>query len=203
VVCSIHDWFDLLKKVLHPVREEIMNRKPTPELSQLETEPLPIDSFSLKLRVLISMLCDKFCRTTNLPLPLETICQLIEMHTKKFARPSRQQLKTVDKISRIDREKETKIPQILTLKLSKTIRAKGLMQVYFHHGINLSPKRWYLFIDEVMMTMLDLCRRSGNRALPSSAREGIFSVFIDDNLDENSSSPSSVVLAIFMEQEFH
>ena len=117
VVFNNNEWFELLKKALAPVRREIIDRESLPEFSDLSTEPLSRGSYSIKLRILISMLCNNYSRTNNLSRPLETVCQLIEMHSKKFTRPSRQDDKIGDETSRISRERESQIPQILTLKL--------------------------------------------------------------------------------------
>ena len=81
--------------------------------------------------------------------------------------------------------------QYITIKLYSIIRSKTLLQTLFFHGITLSYSRVLSLIDELSATVLDLYQRSGNRALPSNVRSGIFSVFVDDNLDKNSSSSTA------------
>ena len=52
----------------------------------------------------------------------------------------------------------------------------------------LSYDRILSFLDELSQTVIVLFRDSDNKVLPSTSRKGIFTVFVDDNVDKNSSS---------------
>ena len=45
-----------------------------------------------------------------------------------------------------------------------------------------------MLLEELSITVLDLYKRTGGRALPSNARIGIFTVICDDNCDANGTS---------------
>ena len=68
------------------IRAEILERPPPSDMADLEVgEEVTVN----KLKMLITLLCDKDPSCENLPHPLETICQIIVMQTKKFSRPSK------------------------------------------------------------------------------------------------------------------
>ena len=78
------DWCDLLRNVVDPIRAEILERPLPSDMADLEVgEEVTVN----KLNMLITLLCDKDPSCVNLSNPLETICQMIVMQTKKFPRP--------------------------------------------------------------------------------------------------------------------
>lgn len=91
-------------------------------------------------------------------------------------------------IRRIARENEMPLPRYFTLKLYSIIRSKTIIQTLFHHGICLSYHRVQMLINELNVIANELYSRSGDNVLPSAIRLGLFTVNIDDNIDQNSRS---------------
>ena len=58
----------------------------------------------------------------------------------------------------------------------------------FEHGMVLSYDRILTFINELSETVKALYNDSGDKVLQSTFRRGIFTIFVDDNVDKNSSS---------------
>ena len=48
-------------------------------------------------------------------------------------------------------------------------------------------------IDDLSITVTSLYKMSENKVIPSNARKGIFTVFVDDNMDQNSSSSTATM----------
>ena len=181
-----------LRKVIEPVRDEIFSRKPTPELSDLDASQSSMNSH--KLNILVSLLCHNSPKVDKLSKPLNTISELIQMNSKKFFRPSRIPIESgpsSNSVIRHSRENEAEVSQYISIKLYSIIRSADLLQTIFAHGIFLSYSRILTLVDELSVTVLHLYQKSGDRVLPSNCKKGIFSVFIDDNLDKNSSSPTA------------
>ena len=76
----------------------------------------------------------------------------------------------------------------MTIKLYSTVRSKRFIQILFQFGIVLSYDRILSFLDELSQVVKVLYADSDDKALPSTLRKGLFTIFIDDNLDKNSSS---------------
>ena len=72
----------------------------------------------------------------------------------------------------------------MTIMLCSVIRSKSLIHVFFQHGIILSYDRILSFLDELSQTAKVLFNDSENKVLPSVLRKGIFTVFVDDNIDK-------------------
>ena len=58
----------------------------------------------------------------------------------------------------------------------------------FEHGMVLSYDRILTFINELSETVKALYNDSGDKVLQSTFRRGIFTIFVDDNVDKNRSS---------------
>lgn len=184
------EWLDLLRRVVIPVREEIIEAQKIPlsDISELNTESqrkLP------KLSMLMSLICFDSPMYDNLPLVLSTICETICFNTKQFSRPCR--LSTASSDLRHTRESEGPINNYITVKLYSAVRSKTLTQIMFSFGITLSYTRTLTFYEELSQSLKDLYRKSGNRLLPTSLKIGLFSVFSDDNIDKNASSATSIM----------
>ena len=119
-------------------------------------------------------------RSENLPHPLETICQMIVMQTKKFSRPSRNKLKTPDKQKRVMKSNEVPLIRLTTLKFYSKIRSKDLISGHFNKGMALSYSRVMDFTRDVSAVMIELFSRSEEHALSSAVRTGLFTVFAVD-----------------------
>ena len=187
VATSSSDWLKMLRRVVKPIRQEIIDCKKSRDLTALEVTDL--SEGSSKLKVLLTMLCEDNPRIINLPLSLSSLTQLISMNTKRKSKSRDASLPPV--VSRNKKEDHEKVPQYLTLKLYSIIRSKSLLKAFFHHGILLSPYTVTKFFDELTPSVIKLFKDSGGKVLPSNIRTGIFSVVVDDNLDENSKSPTS------------
>ena len=75
-----------------------------------------------------------------------------------------------------------------TIKLFCVSRSKSLVHMIFERGIVLSYDRILTFINELSETVKALYNDSGDKVLPSTLPRGIFTIFVDDNVDKNSSS---------------
>ena len=128
---------------------------------------------------MITYLCYGNPDFSDLPLPLDTICQQIILNTKKTYQ--RHSVKSI----RHNRDKECHRIQYATIKLYSVIRCKSLIHLLFQHGMILSYDRILSFLDELSQTVIVLYRDSDNKVLPSTLRKGIFTVFVDDNVDKN------------------
>ena len=191
VINSPVEWYEQLRKVLGPVREEIKNSKTEMDLTNLNIiHESGHEIKSIKLRIVLSMLMDGNPRTECLTKPMEMIGQMITMNSKVFYRPSRAAESAENSLNlmRHNRQDEEPLPAALTLKIYSVVRAKGLIQILFHHGICLSYPRVLAFYDELFAATCKLFKLSGGRVIPSILRFGITTVFIDDNLDQNSAS---------------
>ena len=149
-------------------------------MSDLCTSPpdLPYN----KLSFLMTYLCNGRPDYRNIPLPLDTMCQQVILNTKKNSRHSETQS------IRHARHKECHRIQHETLKLYSVIRCKSLIHVFFEHGIILSYDRIRSCLCELSLTVTDLYRTSDSKVLPSALRKFVFTIFVDDNVDKNSSS---------------
>ena len=58
----------------------------------------------------------------------------------------------------------------------------------FERGMVLSHRRILTFIKELLETVKALYNNSGDKVRPFTLRRGIFTIFVDDNVDKNSSS---------------
>ena len=178
----------MLKSVVDPIRAEILERPPPSDMADLEVgEEVTVN----KLKMLITLLCDKDPSCENLPHPLETICQIIVMQTKKFSRPSKNKLKTPDKQRRVMKSNEVPLIRLTTSKLYSKIRSKDLINDHFNKGMALSYNRVMDFTRDVSAVMIELFSRSEEHALSSAVRTGLFTVFAVDNVDKNASSVSA------------
>ena len=139
VINTNSEWLSMAKHVVAPIWNDILNKISSPEISDLCTEIKEYE-VSLKLQILISLLCDNSAKCCKLSTPLQTICQHIKMHSKTFVWPSRHVEKSDDAISRVSSHNESYFSQYLTIKLYTVIRSKNLIQAFFHHGICLSYK---------------------------------------------------------------
>ena len=178
----------MLRSVVDLIRAEILERPPPSDMADLEVgEEVTVN----KLKMLITLLCDKDPSCENLPHPLETICQIIVMQTKKFSRPSKNKLKTPDKQRRVMKSNEVPLIRLTTLKLYSKIRSKDLISDHFNKGMALSYNRVMDFTRDVSVVMIELFSRSEEHALSSAVRTGLFTVFAVDNVDKNASSVSA------------
>ena len=130
-IVTDHEWLDLLRRVVSPVREEIIEAQKIPlsDISELKVESyrkLP------KLSMLISLLCFDMPMYDNLPLVLSAICETICFNTKQFSRPCRLSASSSDK--RHTRESEVPINNYITMKLYSAIRSKPLRRLCFLWG---------------------------------------------------------------------
>ena len=141
-----------------------------------------------KLKFLILHLCLGKPEVNSLSLPLDTICQLIVFNSKQHSRRSRS-IENQGRVS-IQHHRDSECPtiQYMTIKLYPTVRSKTLIQILFRFGIVLSYDRILSFLDELSQVVKVLYADSDDKALPSTVRKGLFTIFIDDNLDKNSSS---------------
>ena len=74
-----------LRNVFDSIREELLALPPLSEMADLSaSEEVPM----IKLRMLLTMICDKSPLFENIDDHLETICQLIRRHTRVFCRQS-------------------------------------------------------------------------------------------------------------------
>ena len=183
---SSHDWFKMLRRVIKPIRQEIIDCKKEVDMTALEWTGK--SGGSMKLKILLTMLCEDNPRIYALSKPLSSLVQLISLNTKKSAKS---EFFDLGSVTRHLREDFVEISQYLSLKLYTIIRAENLIQAFFHYGILLSPKTISTFFDELTPSVIKLFKDSDGKVLPSNVRLGIFSVVIDDNLDENSQSPTS------------
>ena len=184
------DWCTLMRRVVDLIRQEIVERPAMSDMADLE---IGEDIVIKKLRMFITLLCDNEPSFHDIPQQLETICQLITRQTKKFIRPGRvHQEDTLAVQRRVPRKSEVPIARYLTLKVYSTIRSRELITTLAKNGITLSYHRLLEFTSELSSVMTELFSRSGDRVLPSKLRTGVFTVFIDDNLDQSSSSSTAV-----------
>ena len=147
---------------MDPIRAEILERPPPSDMADLEVgEEVTVN----KLKMLITLLCDKDPSCENLPHPLETICQIIVMQTKKFSRPSKNKLKTPDKQRRVMKSNEVPLIRLTTLKLYSKIRSKDLISDHFNKGMALSYNRVMDFTRDVSAVMIELFSRSEEHTL--------------------------------------
>ena len=72
--------------------------------------------------------------------------------------------------------------------MSSVIRTKSLVHMLFERGMVLSYDRILTFINELSERVKALYNDLGNKVLPSTLRRVIFTIFVDDNVDKNSSS---------------
>ena len=63
-----------------------------------------------------------------------------------------------------------------------------MVQILFHFGIVLSYDQILSFLDELSQSVKVLYNESDNKVLPSKLRHNLFTIFVDDNVDKNSSS---------------
>ena len=199
VVCSPTEWYEQLRNVVDPIRKEILETK---KLANVDTTMLSMDldklsPKSIKLRILLSMLLENNPRVTNISKPILTMEQVAVMNTKMFYRPSRE-VAVAGNISKRHTEKDREqIPDYFSLKLYSIVRSKDLIQTLFTYGFGgFSYKGIIDFYDKLSITVQALYIRSGRRILPSNLRFGLTSVFVDDNIDKNSSSMTA-------KQHFH
>ena len=152
------DWIQLLRKVVEPIRDEILELHALEKtgMSDLCIDP-PLLPFK-KLSVLITYLCYGNPDFSDLPLPLDTICQQIILNTKKTYQ--RQSVKSI----RHNRDKECHRIQYATIKLYSVIRCKSLIHLLFQHGMILSYDRILSFLDELSQTVIVLFRDSDNKS---------------------------------------
>ena len=184
------DWCTLLRRVTDPIRQEIVERPVISEMADLE---IGEDISIRKIRMLITLLCQNEPSFQDIPKALETICQLIAMQTKKFVRPGRASHSDEKSVQRrIPRKSEVPVARYFTLKIYATIRSRELISCLAENGITVSYYRLLEFTSNLNAVMIELYSRSGDRVLPSLLRIGVFTVFIDDNLDQNSSSSTAV-----------
>ena len=179
------DWVQVLRKIVEPIREEIfeIHQIEKPAMSDLSGHPCPLPYN--KLRLMITLLCTGKPEFQNISTALDTMCQQIILNTKKHSSTRR----SCDTPSiRHSRNAECPAIQYTTVKLYSVIRCKSLMHVFFQHGITLSYSRILSFIDELSQTVKVLFGESDNKVLPSVLHQGIFTIFVDDNIDKNSSS---------------
>ena len=76
----------------------------------------------------------------------------------------------------------------MTIKLYSIVREKSLVQILFQFGIVLCDDRILSFLDELAQVVKVHFSYSDNKVLPSTLHQGIFTIFVDDNLPKNSSS---------------
>ena len=177
------DWIQLLRKVIEPIRKEIFG---VHEVEKSAMSDLSTDRSSLsymKLRFSITYLCHGKPDAREIPLPLDTICQHIILSTNKYALTSQAPTSI-----RHSNNKECPRIQHLTIKLYSVIRSRSLIQLFFERGIVLSYPTIRTFINDLSQTVKVLYSDSDNKVLPSALRMGLFTIFVDDNLDKNSSS---------------
>ena len=134
VILNPMEWMQLLRKVVVPLRTEILSTKSENDMTKLDYTSESSEIKSYKLRLLLSMVLEDNPRVSGLSKPTETIGQLITMNCKKFHRPSRPEIsdETVTRHSRAD---EVPTVQYLSLKLYTVIRSKSLIQAFFHYGV--------------------------------------------------------------------
>ena len=72
--------------------------------------------------------------------------------------------------------------------MSSVIRSKSLVHMLFERGMVLSYDRILTFINELSERVKALYNDLGNKVLPSTLRRVIFTIFVNDNVDKNSSS---------------
>ena len=79
-----------------------------------------------KLRMLITLLCDKYWSFNDIPQHSEMICPTITMQTKQFSRPSRNARQNLDNAvqRRFPRGSDKPTTRYLTLKAYSTIRSR-------------------------------------------------------------------------------
>ena len=145
---------------------------------------LSLESLSLqykKLGFLITYLCHGKPDANNLPLNLDYICQQIVFNTNK--RPPSLRSKIIRHYS----DKECSGIYYTTIKLYSVIRFKSLVHMLFERSMVLSHDRILTFINELSETVKLLYNDLGDKVLPSTLRRGIFTIFVDDNVDKNSS----------------
>ena len=180
------DWIQLVKRVIAPIRTEIINAHDMskPPMSDLQSWNINCP----KLKFLVSFLCLGSPEFDLLPLSLENICQLIIYNSNKKFRPVL--AKNEDTVDRVRHSRDTECPIIhyMTIKLYSTIRSKTLLQVFYQFGIILSYKRVMTFYQELSEIVKALYSKSDDKVLPSNLKQGLFTIFVDDNLDKNSSS---------------
>ena len=135
-----------------------------------------------KLGFLITYLCHGKPDANYLLLNLDTICQQIIFNTNK--RPPSSKSKIICHSS----DKECPAIHYTTTKLCSVIKSKSLVHMLFEHGMVLSYDRILAFINELSETVKALYNDPGDKVLQSTFRRGIFTIFVDDNVDKNSSS---------------
>ena len=84
------EWIALLKQVVKPIRQEILETLEPgfPATSDLATTPYDQQGLS-KLKILTTLICQNQPEYGNISLPYQTICGLMVSNTKRFTRPSR------------------------------------------------------------------------------------------------------------------
>ena len=112
---------------MKPVRTDILEKEPACDLSDLQQTGSV--RCSTMLRIVISLLCEDSPKVENRSKPLDTICQMIQMNTKKIFRPSKQSTNSSKAVSitRHGREKEADVSQYITKKLYSSIRSKTML----------------------------------------------------------------------------
>lgn len=179
----LKDWFELLRNITEPIRDEIFSRNKMDRIYDLN----PSEALELpKLGLLVSLICENTPCFSDLPKNINTICQLIIMNTIKrgnINRPDRQR--------RIAESSQVPVSRYISIKLFSIIRSKALLQMLFHLGIGISYHSILSFIDNLTTIVLDFYSMSGNRVMPTNSVSGCFSVMIDDNIDVNSCSPTA------------
>ena len=176
------EWCQMLRKVVEPIREEIFQ---VHKMEKSSMSDLSLESSSLqykKLEFLIIYLCHGKPDANYLRLNLDTICQQIVFNASKCPPRSK------SKIIRHSSDKECPEIHYATIKLYSVIRSKSLVHMLFERGMVLSYDRILAFIHELSETAKALYNDSGDKVLPSTLRQGIFTIFVDDNADENRSS---------------
>ena len=84
-IISDTDWIQLVRKVVEPIREKIIEAHCMKKPHMSDLEPVPYQ----KLKFLITFLCLGKPEVGNVRLQLETICQLIVFNSKQFTRTNR------------------------------------------------------------------------------------------------------------------
>ena len=146
---------------------------------------LSLESLSLqykKLGFFITYLCHGKPDANYLPLNLDTICQQIVFNTNK--RPPSSKSKIICHSS----DKEWPGIHYATIKLYSVIRFKLLVHTLFERGMVLLYERILTFINKPSETVEAFYNDSRDKVLPSTSNRGIFTIFVDDNFDQNSLS---------------
>ena len=117
-----------------------------------------------------------------MPLNVDTIWQQIVLNTNK--RPPSSKWKIICHSS----HKECPGIHYTAIKLYSVIRIKSLVHILFERGMVLLYGRILTFINEQSEAVKALYNDLGEKVLPFTFHQGIFTIFVDDNVDEKSSS---------------